>query len=51
MARTYDPDRHILEIGENIKTVCRRFLQSGMTPQQTAARMDVPLRFVQACMR
>lgn len=51
VVRIYDPDRHILEIGENIKTVCRRFLQSGMTPQQTAARMDVPLRFVQACMR
>ena len=26
--------------------VCRRFLDSGMTPEQTAERMDVPLDYV-----
>ena len=51
VVRIYDPDRHILEIGENIKAVCKRFLDSGMTPEQTAARMDVPMKFVNACMR
>lgn len=51
MVRIYDPDRHILEVGENMKTVCRRFLDAGMTPEQAAARMDVPLTFVRACMR
>lgn len=49
--RFYDPDRHIIEVGENLKSVCRRFLDSGMTPQQTAERMDVPLKFVTACRR
>ncbi|MFR1435597.1 MAG: VOC family protein [Acutalibacteraceae bacterium] len=49
--RFYDPDRHILEVGENMKTVCRRFLDSGLTPEQTAARMDVPLKFVLGCKR
>ena len=38
-------------IGENMKVVCRRFLDSGMTPEQTAKRMDVPLKFVDSCMR
>lgn len=47
--RFYDPDHHIIEVGENIKSVCRRFLDSGMTEQQTAERMDVPLKFVNAC--
>ena len=51
VVRFYDPDRHIIEVGENIKTVCRRFLDSGMTPEQAAERMDVPMKFVNACMR
>lgn len=51
VVRFYDPDRHIVEVGENIKSVCRRFLDSGMTPEQTAKRMDVPVKFVIGCMR
>ena len=49
--RFYDPDNHIIEVGENIKTVCKRFLDSGMTAEQVAQRMDVPIKFVNACMR
>ena len=51
VVRFYDPDGHIIEVGENIKTVCKRFLESGMTPEQTAERMDVPLKFVKGCMK
>lgn len=51
VVRFYDPDRHIIEVGENMKSVCRRFLESGMTPEQAAKRMDVPIKFVHACMR
>ena len=49
VVRFYDPDRHIIEVGENIKMVCRRFIDSGMTEEEVAVRMDVPLKFVQAC--
>ena len=42
VVRFYDPDRHIIEVGENIKAVTRRFLDSGMTE-------DVPLEFVKSC--
>lgn len=49
--RFYDPDKHIIEVSENIKVVCKRFLDSGMTPEQVAERMDVPMKFVNACMR
>lgn len=49
--RFYDPDKHIIEVGENMKIVCKRFLNSGMTPEQVAERMDVPMKFVNACMR
>lgn len=51
VVRIYDPDKHIIEVGENIKMVCKRFLDSGMTPEQVAERMDVPMKFVNACMR
>ena len=51
VVRFYDPDGHIIEVGENIKTVCKRFLESGMTPEQTAERMDVPLKFVKGCIK
>ncbi|MGM9958827.1 MAG: VOC family protein [Erysipelotrichaceae bacterium] len=51
VVRIYDPDKHIIEIGENVKSVCRRFLDSGMTAKQVAERMDVPIKFVNACMR
>lgn len=51
VVRIYDPDKHIIEIGENMKVVCIRFLDSGMSPEQVAERMDVPIKFVIACMR
>ena len=51
VVRFFDPDGHIIEVGENVKTVCRRFLDSEMSPEQVAERMDVPLKFVKGCMR
>lgn len=39
--RFYDPDFHILEVGENMKSVCRRFLDSDMTIEAAAIRMNV----------
>lgn len=46
VVRIYDPDKHIIEIGENMKAVCKRFLASGMAPADVAARMDVPVAYV-----
>ena len=51
VVRFYDPDRHIIEVGESMKSVCKRFLDTGMTPEQVASRMDVPIKFVNACIR
>lgn len=47
--RFYDPDQHIIEVGENMAVVCRRFLHQGMTEEQVAVRMDVPIAFVHIC--
>ncbi|MCR4962488.1 MAG: VOC family protein [Firmicutes bacterium] len=46
--RFYDPDRHIIEVGEDMTMVVRRFWNGGMTAEQIALRMDVPLDYVEA---
>lgn len=46
VVRFCDPDHHIIEVGENMEVVCRRFLDSGLTPEQVAERMDVPIDYV-----
>ena len=51
VVRFYDPDRHIIEVGENMKAVCKRFMDSGMTPEQAAERMDVPMEYINECMQ
>jgi len=39
--RFYDPDGHIIEVGENMNVVARRFYESGMTIEEIAVRMGV----------
>lgn len=39
--RFYDLDGHIIEVGENLKMVIKRFLDSGMSIEETSQRMDV----------
>ena len=51
VVRFYDCDGHIIEVGENMKAVCKRFLDSGMSMEETAKRMEVPVRFVQSCIK
>lgn len=50
VVRFYDPDRHIIEVGEKMKRVVRRFLESGLSIAETARRMDVPVGYVQSCL-
>jgi len=47
VVRFYDLDKHIIEVGENMKVVCKRFLDSGLTVEETAKKMDIPVKFVQ----
>lgn len=39
--RFYDLDGHVIEVGENMKMVVKRFLSSGMSMEETSKRMDV----------
>lgn len=49
--RFYDPDGHIIEVGENLKAVCKRFIDSGMSVEEVAKRMDVQVKFVNQCIK
>lgn len=50
VVRFYDPDRHVIEVAEDIAIVVKRFYDSGMTEEQVAARMDIPADYVKACL-
>lgn len=41
--RFYDLDGHIIEVGEDMKMVIKRFLASGMTMEEVSERMDVSI--------
>ena len=46
----YAPDRHIIEVGETMTSVVRRFIDSGLSAGQTAERTDVPEDYVRSCL-
>lgn len=46
--RFYDPDHHIIEVGETIDRVVRRFAESGLSAEQIAVRMDVAMEYVRS---
>lgn len=41
--RFYDLDGHIIEVGENMQMVVKRFLDSGMSMKETSKRMNVSI--------
>ncbi len=50
VVRFYDPDKHIIEVGEKLDAVVQRFIDSGLSSEETAARMDIPIDFVLSCL-
>ena len=49
VVRFYDPDGHIIEVGESMRRVVLRFLESGMTVEETVEVSQHPLDFVLWC--
>ena len=44
--RFYDLDGHIIEAAEKLDAVIARFVAQGLSPEETATRMGIPLDFV-----
>jgi catechol 2,3-dioxygenase-like lactoylglutathione lyase family enzyme len=49
--RLYDPDGFIVEIGETMEAVVRRFHAQGLSAPQVSARTSMPLDFVERVIR
>ena len=41
--RFYDLDGHLIEVGEDMKMVIKRFLNTGMSMEEVSERMDVSI--------
>ena len=50
VVRFYDLDKHIIEVGETMIMVVRRFINTGLSIEETATRMDVPVDYVRSCL-
>ena len=50
VVRFYDPDKHIIEVGEKLDAVILRFMENGLSAEETAVRMDIPFDFVRVCL-
>lgn len=46
--RFYDLDHHIIEVAENIVMVIKKFIDSGLTIERTAMRMDVGVDYIKS---
>lgn len=44
--RLYDPDKHIIEIAEEMGTVIKRFMSQGMTIEQVSERTMFPIESI-----
>lgn len=44
--RFYDPDHHMIEVAEDLVMVIKRFADSGMSVEEIAVRMDVPMSYI-----
>lgn len=45
--RLYDPDGHIVEVGETEESVARRFLDNGMSIEAVSKKMRVPMDYIE----
>lgn len=48
VVRIYDPDGHMIEVGESMEYVAKRFLKDGMSVEETAAKTQMALGDVEA---
>ena len=51
VVRFYDPDHHIIEVGESMVSVVRRFIDQGLTIEETAERTQHPIDFIENALK
>jgi predicted enzyme related to lactoylglutathione lyase len=51
VVRFFDPDGHIVEVGESMESAVKRFLKGGLSAEETARRTSMPLEYVLKTMK
>ena len=51
VVRFYDPDGHMIEVGDTLRKVIKRFLNQGLTHEEIAKRMNLPLDAIMKVLR
>jgi len=49
VVRIYDPDYHIIEIGESMVVITKKYLKDGYSVEETAKIIQHPVDFVEMC--
>lgn len=49
VVRLYDPDGHLVEVGESMKVVVKRFLAQGMSMEEVEKATMFPRAFIEMC--
>ncbi len=49
VVRIYDPDYHMIEIGESMAVIAKRYLAEGYSVEETANIIQHPVAFVKMC--
>lgn len=49
VVRIYDPDYHIIEIGESMAFIAKRYLSQGYSEEETSKIIQHPIEFVRNC--
>ncbi len=49
VVRIYDCDFHIIEIGESMAVIAKRYLAEGLSVEETAKIIQHPVKFVELC--
>lgn len=47
VVRIYDPDGHVIEVGEPLEAVAQRCLKSGLSVEETAKKTQLPIDYIQ----
>ena len=48
--RFYDPDEHIIEVGETMENVARRFFEDGLSIEEISEKTMLSIEFLKNCL-
>lgn len=50
VVRIYDPDFHMIEVGESMEVIAKRYLSQGFSIEKISEIIQHPMEFIQRCL-